>query len=180
MAWNNSVLELYHGCTDEAARKIQGSNRYKNNINLKLGRDRVDFGRGFYTTTRHDQAENWANCQYARNRKNSKVQKAAVLIFRIDREKLASLINLGFVVEGDPQNSDFWDLVNHCRSAKRKTHERTTGSTGGFYDVVSGPVALPFQKLVVKDCDQYSFHTRDGVDALGHPDIETPKNGTFF
>jgi hypothetical protein len=63
---------------------------------------------------------------------------------------------LGFVAPTD----DFFDFVEHCRLRPGSLlHMRTGPNAGkGHYDIVFGPVALGFQKLVLHNCDQVSFH----------------------
>ena len=66
-------------------------------------------------------------------------------------------------VRGDvAPNSDYWQLVSHCRSGK--DHGRVEKS----YYVVYGPVSLFPQLLVIADADQISFHTEEGLSVLGN------------
>lgn len=170
MTWKNGDLILYHGCTDKAASAIctSGIHNLHHNIDLTRCHLKVDFGQGFYTTTREDQARNWANAQYIRNKKDSSVQRAAVIAFVVNREAISKLQNLSFVWEGADRHSDFWTLVKHCRQGNNHSHSTRRQ---GFYDCASGPVALPNQLLVVKDCDQFSFHTQAALDVLQSPTI---------
>jgi len=138
-------------------------------INLASSRPLADFGRGFYTTTYLDQAKNWANnrCRNLRNPVVGIFQLprrvlATVIRFEVDRDLLARLQTLSFVREGP----DYWDLVQHCRQG-RGDHRST-----GNYDVVFGPVSLWPQTLVIKDCDQISFHTPLGLAILPTPTMQ--------
>ncbi len=56
----NTHVVLYHGCTRLNALRIQGG------VNPAVGRAATDFGTGFYTTTRLDQARDWARRQFLR------------------------------------------------------------------------------------------------------------------
>lgn len=53
--WNNPEIVLYHGTLQEHTQTIRA-----NGVDTSLGRPNTDFGRGFYTTTRLAQAEEWA------------------------------------------------------------------------------------------------------------------------
>ena len=165
MPWTNGPLVLYHGCDHISADSIMTPvlpNQH--GIHLTQSRALTDFGRGFYTTTSLHQAKNWANSRCRRQIHTASSWLATVLSFRVDRNRLAALQTLCFVTESS--NTDYWDLVHHCRA-------------GGFhllmghnnYDVVFGPVSLWPQRLVIKDCDQISFHTPHGLLILPTPSV---------
>lgn len=165
MGWSNGPLVLYHGCDDISAQSIMipvSPNRH--GINLAYSRPLVDFGRGFYTTTYLHQAKNWANmrCQRLRGATPPRPALATVLKFEVDRTQLGQLQALTFVVD----NLDYWDFVQHCR------HGMGSHRSTGNYDVVYGPVSLWPQTLVIKDCDQVSFHTDLSLAVLSAPIIE--------
>jgi hypothetical protein len=86
---------------------------------------------------------------------------ATVIKFEVDRTQLAQLQTLTFVVD----NPDYWDFVQHCR------HGMGLHRSTGNYDVVYGPVSLWPQTLVIKDCDQISFHTDLAVAVLPTPTL---------
>jgi hypothetical protein len=44
------------------------------------------------------------------------------------------------------------------------------------YDVIYGPGSGLQQSLVIKDCDQVSFHTLDALNVLPSPDIHLQGN----
>jgi hypothetical protein len=84
------------------------------------------------------------------------------------------LLSLHFVL-GDYGNEDYWSLVQHCRQSVPP--DPTTGKggvvndhrrpPGGWYDLVTGPVAAFWQQRVaMNDADQVSFHTKSGVTLL--------------
>jgi hypothetical protein len=158
MAWNNGPLVLYHGCDDASASNING-----NGINLTLCQPLTDFGRGFYTTTSLVQAKNWANARCRALLAKSGIRRTATVIrFDVDRNQLAALDFLGFVTENS--NPDFWDLIRACRrNSPPAQHLRARNA---YYDVVFGPVTLWPQTLVIKDCDQISFHTAQAIQLL--------------
>ena len=145
------------------------ANTNQHGIDLAYSAPLTDFGRGFYTTTYLDQAKNWANdrCLKIRNALRGLLQPpklvlATVLRFEVDRNEIAKLQWLSFVRE----NQDYWDFVQYCRQG-RGSHRPT-----GNYDIVSGPVSLWSQRLVIKDCDQISFHTSGALAILPTPVIE--------
>jgi hypothetical protein len=166
VAWTNQHLALYHGTDDVSAISIMmrvAPNHH--GINLAYCRPLSDFGRGFYTTTYFHQAANWANdrCLVLRNRTPPTSAVATVLQFNMDRNLLALMQTLCFLRE----DQDYWDFVRHCRSAP--VPHRAPGN----YDVVLGPVSLWPQTLVIKDCDQISFHTTSALAILPVPAIPT-------
>lgn len=53
----------------------------------------------------------------------------------IDRDAIAGLDHMAFVREDFAPNSDYWQLVGHCRSG----NDARAGTPGtGYYDVVCG------------------------------------------
>lgn len=165
MAWNNGPLVVYHGCDDSSAVSITSGGP-----NLTFCKPLTDFGLRFYTTTSLVQAKNWANtrCRSISVRLG-RVPVATVIRFDVDRDALARLDFLGFVTENT--NPDFWDLVRRCRKISPPgQHNRASGIND---DVVFGPVTLWPQTLVIKDCDQISFHTLGGIGCLVSPRIAT-------
>ncbi len=151
MTWNNDPLTVYHGTDDASAKTI------KARINPLSGKPLTDFGQGFYVTTYLHQAVCWANrrCHTISVSKATRSVVAKVLRFEIDRYDISRLDTLVFIRD-DP---DYWDLVEHCRHGLG-SHQPKTGKN---YDVVFGPVSLWPQTLVVKDCDQISFHSTASV-----------------
>lgn len=121
----------------------------------------ADFGQGFYSTTNVHQAQQWANRRYQVRRRHG-VASAAVVRFDIDQEAIASLDHLAFVRQDLAPNSDYWQLVAHCR--RGNDHGRVGARQ--FYDVVYGPVSMYPQFLVITDADQISFHTDSALGVL--------------
>ena len=171
MAWTNGPLVLYHGCDDLSASAI-----VTRGVSLTPCKPFTDFGLGFYTTTNFVQAKNWANTRCRSLLARSKVpQIATVIWFEVERDSLASLDFLTFVTENT--NPDFWDFVRRCRRISPPLQHDRKGFAAATrppkaaprqsdYDVVFGPVTLWPQTLVIKDCDQISFHTVAGVACL--------------
>jgi hypothetical protein len=167
MAWKNGPVALYHGTDDLSASLIQPpSPPLKHSVNLSKCNPLTDFGQGFYTTTNLLQARNWANNRYRRTLATSRrANRAVVLRFDVDRDLLAALNTLCFVTEGTSR--DYWDFITHCRNAVGKHLFQRTKD----YDVVFGPVSLWPQTLVIKDCDQISFHTTPALKTLPTPTL---------
>lgn len=175
MAWKNGPLELFHGCDSASAHSIAS-----HGVNLKLSRPRTDFGPGFYTTSVLHQAQQWANARIRRQRHGGKTASAAAVVkFVVDRSMLAGQQIMGLVVEGKPVTLDFWEFVSYCRGGVT-TH--IPNSRSAYYDVVFGLVSLWPQQLVIKDCDQVSFHTPGAVALLSNRTIPyqaTAPSGLF-
>jgi hypothetical protein len=161
LAWQNDDIKLFHGCTNQSVypRNASGivTGSVAHGIDPSIGAVRPDFGQGFYTTTSVKQAKSWANVRATRLYRKDKGVKAIVLGFSIRRNDLADLQALVFVND----SSDYWSFVRYCR-AGLEPHARKD-SVQEQYDVVYGPVSLAAQELVIKDCDQISFHTPQAV-----------------
>lgn len=152
MAWKNDDLILYHGTDNESARRIIAAG-----VDLSLCSPLTDFGRGFYTTTNLDQAKNWAVLKAIKIRERNPKAIGTVIELRVSRTWLGTLDTLAFV--RDAAETGFADFVRFCRGGG-EPHR-----IGNNYQVVYGPVAQwqgitdPARTvLVIKDCDQVSFH----------------------
>jgi hypothetical protein len=142
--WTNQNVVLFHGTTATWVPSILTK------VDLSFGQAQHDFGRGFYTTTSLPQAMEWAS-RKARIRRGVH----AVIQFSIDRVIMGEMLTLSFV-RGDWHSQDYWSLVHHCRATPNAEHM----PDGIWYDLVSGPVsANPYNLLIHKDYDQFSFHT---------------------
>lgn len=187
MVWINAALTVYHGCADDDAKAIVASSGLPaaHSINLAKCKLGTDFARGFYTTTNLHQAKNWANVRVRRQRKRHPTKVATVVELLVDRERLAVALPsrplppyagiLCFVTEGASAASDYWNFVSYCRNgALDHAH-----SVNNMYDAVFGPVSLWPQTLVVKDCDQISFHSDDALRAIRRTNILLTGNPYF-
>ena len=174
--WTDNDLTLYHGSDESAANAISTPvGGAPNGIDLALCSPATDFGQGFYTTTNLHQAQQWANMRIAGLPPGSST-RAAVVGFTVTRDSMAGLAHMAFVRHGRPPNSDYWNLVAHCRSGG--AHDRNN-VTGDFYDIVHGPVSLWRQLLVIADSDQVSFHTNAALAALITPTIVSRGNPAY-
>ena len=146
--WHNGPVSLYHGTVHANVKPILSG------INLGLCRELTDFGSGFYTTTRLDQAWGWAR----QKAETSTGARPAVVRFAVDRNDLATLDVLAFMT-GHREAEDYWNLVFHCRAGGCNRPDREPP----LYDVVAGPVARVWKDWENREIwagwDQLSFHT---------------------
>ncbi len=153
-------MRLYHG-SSVAVRKPS----------LRYGRKRTDFGKGFYTTTRPEQAEHWA--KHVQERKKSRT--AIVSVYELDD----SILNQSGIKtrEFHGVDKDWLEFVVNNRTKHPVQHD---------FDLVFGPVAndnvyatVNLYEDGVLDADsainqlkaykiynQLSFHTQKVIGAL--------------
>jgi hypothetical protein len=155
--WTNQEIVLYHGTLLQHATKIA-----QHGVDTSFGAPNRDFGRGFYTTTWLDQAQDWAE-----SRASEENFASVIVRLTLGRLELRRLNSLAFV-RGARGAQDFWSFVSHCRQKNqgaRATHQ--------YYDVVYGPVAKdwkgPRTAKVFRDFDQISFHGIDAQNLLRDP-----------
>src|SRR4051794_20216787 len=161
--WKNDDLVLYHGCSDLSLQpgNPQGIalNTPSHGIQYSRSRERLDFGRGFYTTTWLYQARLWANERRISDLKITRTAKAVVLRIEMKRNDLADLKWLGFV---EWQNSGWFSFKKFCRSGARLHAPPQYRSHP--YDVVYGPLAAGrAAQLSFGGGDQLSFHTEEAT-----------------
>jgi hypothetical protein len=139
-------LRLYHGTVDRYVPSILAG------VDVSRGRRKIDFGRGFYTTTAWHEAVAWAG-QVARRQFQGRA-RATVIQFDVPRDAIASLDTLWFVRAGRDAE-DYWAFVDYCRRGMMAHRPDRT-----WYDLVVGPVTQNWRyRLMVADSDQISFHT---------------------
>jgi hypothetical protein len=145
-AWSNPPIVLYHGTIERFALQI-----LQNGVNVFCGREDLDFGLGFYTTTNLWQARQWA-----RNRSRKWSEPDGTVKLTLNRSALSQVRHLAFV-RGDRDAFDYWAYVAHCR---RQRYLPSSSPHG--YDVVYGPVATNWdsssRSRVIPSYDQVSFH----------------------
>lgn len=151
-------MKIYHGSIDKVETpEIRESNRT------------LDYGRGFYTTTSYQQAEDWVR----RRMTEKKVSVGYVCVYELDESALPNLKTLIF-----ENPTDEWvDFVMKNRTEKGFDHE---------YDLVFGPVAndkvyaafalyeggLIDKKTLISELktyklvDQYLFHTDKALECI--------------
>ena len=165
MAWNNGDLVVYHGTDMASLPNLQAG------IRLSHCKPMTDFGQGFYTTTNLHQARQWANLRARRIRPRQPTPVALVVEYRIARPALAALRHLAFITEG----RDYFDLINYARGQGTPLHACAPAG----YEVVYGPVSLWPQTMVIKDCDQISFHSPAACGILQGPTVVQQGNPFF-
>lgn len=153
-------MKLYHGSTVTVRKP-----------SIWLGRKRTDFGKGFYTTTRPEQAEHWA--KHVLERK--KTGKAIVSVYEFDETLLAQddiyvrefhgvdLEWLDFVVNNRKKNPDphNFDLV-FGPVANDKVYATVNLYEDGLLDAESAIRQLKAYRVY----NQLSFHTKKVIGAL--------------
>jgi len=182
----SEYLILWHGCTAFDKTAIQA-----NLIDLNHCAVDTDFGRGFYTTTLERQARQWAWGRFYKWQllnPSGTGNQPVTLRFRVRRygkvgsrravdrglDQLASLV---FVL-ADYHYEDYWSLVQHFRQSTQSVINDHRHPNGGWYDLVSGPVAAFWeQRVAMNDADQFSFHTKKGVQLLNALIREGLKSG---
>ena len=101
---------VYHGSTIEVSRP-----------DILHSREKVDFGRGFYTTPLYEQAENWC-------RRFKYAGKCGIISkYVLDENSAAGFHTLKF----DSYSEEWLDFVLACR----------TGQDVSAYDIIAGGVA---------------------------------------
>lgn len=153
-------MRLFHGSVVEVRKP-----------SLRYGRERTDFGRGFYTTTLAEQAEHWAKIKKDR----AKATRAVVSVYEIDDALLSD--DALRIREFHGVDESWLNFVVDCRKEGTVKHD---------YDLVFGPVANDnvfttvnlyesgildapaaiSQLRAYKTYDQLSFHTERVVKAL--------------
>lgn len=104
-----------------------GSYRIVDNPDVSFGRNKVDFGKGFYLTGLHEQARSWAQ-NVSRRRKGS-VPSVSKFEFAVDAAK--RLAGERYKIF-ESYNLEWLEYVVDCRKGGVKQRE---------YDVVEGGVA---------------------------------------
>lgn len=150
-------------------RLYHGSNVEVRNPSLRYGRNKTDFGKGFYTTTQKEQAEKWAEIKLDRAKTGGKI----VSVYEMD-DALITSSELR-IREFYGVDAAWLNFVVGCR--KGQEHD---------YDLVFGPVAndnvfvtvnlyengvLDEQTAITrlkayKTYDQLSFHTERVISSL--------------
>lgn len=153
-------MKLYHGSTLEVRKPL-----------LRYGRERTDFGKGFYTTTQPEQAERWAGIK--KDRTNS--AKATVSTYEFDESVLTDQSLR--IREFHGVDESWLNFVVDCRKGEGQKHD---------FDIVLGPVAddnvfttvnlyesglidtaaAIAQLKAYKTYDQISFHSEKAIEKL--------------
>lgn len=151
-------MKLYHG-----------SNVEVRNPNLRFGRNLTDFGKGFYTTTQPEQAENWSKIKLDR----AKTGRRMVSVYELDDAVLANPELKLREFHGVDQ--EWLEFVVNSRKGMRHDYDLVFGpvandkvfTTVNLYEsgVLDAPAAIA-QLKAYKTYDQLSFHSERVIGAL--------------
>lgn len=151
-------MKLYHG-----------SNVEVRNPNLRFGRNLTDFGKGFYTTTQPEQAENWSKIKLDR----AKTGRRMVSVYELDDAVLANPELKLREFHGVDQ--EWLEFVVNSRKGMRHDYDIVFGpvandkvfTTVNLYEsgVLDAPAAIA-QLKAYKTYDQLSFHSERVIGAL--------------
>ena len=119
--------------------------------NLSYSRNNLDFGKGFYTTTIHEQAKKWCE-RFKRNNK-----KGIVSCYTLDAEDYNSLKIKTFSY----YNEEWIDFILACRNGKDMSD----------YDIVEGGIA---NDKVFNTVELYFSGLIDRSEALNRLRFEKP------
>ena len=131
---------LYHGSYIEVSEP-----------NLSYSRNNLDFGKGFYTTTIHEQAKKWCE-RFKRNNK-----KGIVSCYTLDADAYNSLKIKIF----SSYNEEWIDFILACRNGKDMSD----------YDIVEGGIA---NDKVFNTVELYFSGLIDRSEALNRLRFEKP------
>ncbi|MBO4465080.1 MAG: DUF3990 domain-containing protein [Bacteroidales bacterium] len=145
-------MRLYHGSVVEVKKP-----------SLWYGRKKTDFGKGFYTTTQPEQAENWTKIKQDR----TKAPKRIVSVYEIDD---AVLTNPNLKIREFHGVDEAWlNFVVDSRKGIKHDYDLVFGpvandkvfTTVNLYEsgVLNAQAAIA-QLKAYKTYDQLSFHTR--------------------
>lgn len=133
-------MKLYHGSYVSVDPPLAG-----------IGRDNLDFGKGFYTTKLKDQAQKWAGLVASRKSPDT---IGVVSIYECDE---SSLVNAGFCYKKfDEYDMEWLDFVVSCRQGKDDTK----------YDIVEGGVANDQVIDTVEDYENGRITAEQALDQL--------------
>ena len=151
-------MRLYHGSNVEVRKP-----------NLRYGRKKTDFGRGFYTTTQQEQAEHWTSIKIDRARTGRRV----VSVYEIDDALLTSP-DLK-IREFHGPDKEWLDFVVNSRKGVEHNYDLVYGPVANdkvftvvnLYEsgVLDAPAAIA-QLKAYKTYNQLSFHSKRVLDAL--------------
>lgn len=151
-------MRLYHGSVVEVRKP-----------SLRYGRKKTDFGKGFYTTTQAEQAENWTKIKQDR----TNAPKRIVSVYEIDD---AVLTNPELKIREFHGVDEAWlNFVVDSRKGVTHDYDLVFGpvandkvfTTVNLYEsgVLDAPAAIA-QLKAYKTYDQLSFHTKRVMDVL--------------
>ena len=151
-------MRLYHGSNVEVKKP-----------NLRRGRQKTDFGKGFYTTTQKEQAEHWTSIKLDR----AQTGKRIVSVYEIDDAILADPFLK--IREFNGPDKAWLNFVVSSRKGVMHDYDLVFGPVANdkvftvvnLYEsgVLDAPAAIA-QLKAYKTYDQLSFHTPKVIKAL--------------
>ncbi|MBP5318742.1 MAG: DUF3990 domain-containing protein [Paludibacteraceae bacterium] len=139
------MIEVYHGTSEKVDSPL-----------VNVGRDGLDFGKGFYITRRMKQAEDWA-LRTARQRKESPV----VNVYDFDIEEVVKKYRFR---KFDAYDAEWLNFIVLCRKGYDSSKE---------YDCVEGGIA---NDRVIDTIEGYINGTVDEHSALVELSKHAPNN----
>lgn len=151
-------MKLYHGSTVTVKKP-----------SLRPGRPNADFGKGFYTTSKYEQAVRWAHIKQERE----EAPRAVVSVYDFDETLLDSpeLNILRFTGADEP----WLYFVTDCRKSRGHNYDLVLGPVANdkvfttvnlFESGVLSAEAAILQLKAYKTYDQLSFHTQKVIESL--------------
>ena len=123
-------MKLYHGSTVIVDKPL-----------VSYGRDNLDFGKGFYTTSMQNQAEKWVQ------RFISLGKKGIINIYNFDDDNIQTKYRYKKFTE---YNEEWLDFVLACRGGSKEYHNYDIIEGGIANDKVFNTVELFFTGLIDK------------------------------
>ena len=141
-------MKLYHGSTVIVDKPL-----------VSYGRDNLDFGKGFYTTSMQSQAEKWVQ------RFISLGKKGIINIYNFDDDNIQTKYRYKKFTE---YNEEWLDFVLACRGGSKEYQN---------YDVIEGGIA---NDKVFNTVELYFSGLIDKATALQRLKFEKPNNQISF
>ena len=141
-------MKLYHGSTVIVDKPL-----------VSYGRDNLDFGKGFYTTSMQNQAEKWVQ------RFISLGKKGIINIYNFDDDNIQTKYRYKKFTE---YNEEWLDFVLACRGGSNEYHN---------YDIIEGGIA---NDKVFNTVELFFTGLIDKSTALHRLKFEKPNNQICF
>ena len=141
-------MKLYHGSTVIVDKPL-----------VSYGRDNLDFGKGFYTTSMQSQAEKWVQ------RFISLGKKGIINIYNFDDDNIQTKYRYKKFTE---YNEEWLDFILACRGGSKEYHN---------YDIIEGGIA---NDKVFNTVELFFTGLIDKSTALHRLKFEKPNNQICF
>ena len=138
-------------------RLFHGSDVAVRNPQVKIGRNKVDFGQGFYLTSLREQAESWAQTIASRTRSH----KPILNVYRFDERSAKSMVGNRYKVFA-AYDMEWLDYVVDCRRGDESQSQ---------YDIVEGGVANDKVIDTVEDYENGIITAEQALGQLVHKNV---------